>query len=171
MRTPSVLCEPPENAGSLNLFPAPRKKPAKTAGLLQRSCEARGLREEGEQALSCKEPGGLFAACELKNAPFSGAFLDRARVLPREKDRLKKRGVRLPADARKMSLAPTRRREEDVRRLRLESVVSRGGTGRVFGLGARASLARTSGECRISQSLPRATKKARRGRAIPWRRA
>ena len=36
--------------------------------------------------LSCKEPGGLFAACELKNAPFSGAFLDRARVLPREKE-------------------------------------------------------------------------------------
>ena len=170
MRTPSVLCEPPENAGSLNLFPAPRKKPAKTAGLLQRSCGARGLREEGEQALSCKEPVGLFAACELKNAPFSGAFLDRARVLPREKDRLKKRGVRLPADAREMRLAPTRRREEDVRRMRLESVVPRGRMERILRLGVRASLARTSGECRISQSLPRATKKARRGRAIPWRR-
>ena len=139
-------------------------------GLLQRSCGARGLREEGEQALSCKEPGGLFAACELKNAPFSGAFFDRARVLPREKDRLKKRGVRLLADACEICLAPTRRREEDVRRLRLESVVPRGRMERILRLGVRASLARTSGECRISQSLPRATKKARRGRAIPWRR-
>ena len=142
------------------------------AGIPQRSCGARGLREEGEQALSCKEPGGLFAAFELKNAPFSGAFLDRARVLPREKDRLKKRGVRLPADARKMSLAPTRRREEDVRRLRLESVVPRGGTVRVFGLGARASLARTSGECRISQiSSPRHEKSPpRAGRSVAQRR-
>ena len=62
------------------------------------------------------------------------------------------------------------RREEDVRRLRLESVVPRGRIDRIFGLGVRASLARTSGECRNSQSLPRATKKARQGRAIPWRR-
>ena len=138
MRTPSVLCEPPENAGSLNLFPAPRKKPAKTAGLLQRSCGARGLREEGEQALSCKEPGGLFAACELKNAPFSGAFFDRARVLPREKDRLKKRGVRLPADAREMRLAPTRRREEDDLRL--------------YGLGCSLTFARGS----MAPASPRA---------------
>ena len=142
------------------------------AGIPQRSCGARGLREEGEQALSCKEPGGLFAACELKNAPFSGAFLDRARVLPREKDRLKKRGVRLPADARKMSLAPTRRREEDVRRLRLESVVPRGGTVRVFGLGVRASLARTSGECRISQISSPCHEKSppRAGRSVAQRR-
>ena len=50
------------------------------------------------------------------------------------------------------------RREEDVRRLRLESVVSRGGTGRVFGLGARASLARTSRS--FFKSLPRANKKS-----------
>ena len=165
--------EPPGNAGSLKSLPRATKKARQgRAGIPQRSCGARGLREEGEQALSCKEPGGLFAACELKNAPFSGAFLDRARVLPREKDRLKKRGVRLPADARKMSLAPTRRREEDVRRLRLESVVPRGGTVRVFGLGVRASLARTSGECRISQiSSPRHEKSPpRAGRSVAQRR-
>ena len=40
---------------------------------------------EGEQAHSCEEPGGLFAACELGNAPLFGAFPDRARALPREK--------------------------------------------------------------------------------------
>ena len=34
--------------------------------------------------LSCKEPGGLFAICELGNAPLFGAFPDRARALPRE---------------------------------------------------------------------------------------
>ena len=37
-----------------------------------------------EQMLSCKEPGGLFAICELGNAPLFGAFPDRARALPRE---------------------------------------------------------------------------------------
>ena len=93
-------------------------------------------------------------------------------VCGKRRSRLKKRGVRLPADARKMSLAPTRRREEDVRRLRLESVVPRGGTVRVFGLGVRASLARTSGECRISQiSSPRHEKSPpRAGRSVAQRR-
>ncbi len=52
------------------------------------------------------------------------------------------------------------RREEDVRRLRLESVVPRGRLDRILRLGVRASLARTSGKCRISQSLPRANKKS-----------
>ena len=28
----------------------------------------------GEQVLSCKEPGGLFATCEFGNAPLFGAF-------------------------------------------------------------------------------------------------
>ena len=102
------------------------------------------MREEGEQALSCKEPGGLFAACELKNAPFSGAFLDRARVLPREKDRLKKRGVRFSADARKMSLAPTRRREEDD--LRLYEL----GCSRFF---ARGSMASASPRANLTEFL------------------
>ena len=61
------------------------------------------------------------------------------------------------------------RREEDVRRLRLESVVPRGGTVRVFGLGVRASLARTSGENQISQiSSPRHEKSPpRAGRSVP----
>ena len=64
------------------------------------------------------------------------------------------------------------RREEDVRRLRLESVVSRGGTVRVFGLGARASLARTSGENQISQisSLRHEKSPPRAGRSVAQRR-
>ena len=55
---------------------------------LRKGCEEfaanRSLREifaaRGEQALSCKKPGGLFAACELGNAPLFGAFPDRARA-------------------------------------------------------------------------------------------
>ena len=39
----------------------------------------------GEQALSCEEPGGLFAACELGNGTWIVPFPDRARALPREK--------------------------------------------------------------------------------------
>ena len=39
----------------------------------------------GEQMLSCKEPGGLFAICELGNFPSWGNFLTEARALPREK--------------------------------------------------------------------------------------
>ena len=35
--------------------------------------------------LSCKEPGGLFAICELENGTWSVPFSDRARALPREK--------------------------------------------------------------------------------------
>ena len=64
------------------------------------------------------------------------------------------------------------RREEDVRRLRLESVVPRGGTVRVFGLGARASLARTSGENQISQfsSLRHEKSPPRAGRSVAQRR-
>ena len=38
----------------------------------------------GEQVLSCKEPGGLFATCELGNFPLWGNFLTEARALPRE---------------------------------------------------------------------------------------
>ena len=38
----------------------------------------------GEQMLSCKEPGGLFATCELGNGTWSVPFPDRARSLPRE---------------------------------------------------------------------------------------
>ena len=39
----------------------------------------------GEQVLSCKEPGGLFATCELGNGALCAPFPDRARSLPREK--------------------------------------------------------------------------------------
>ena len=35
--------------------------------------------------LSCKEPGGLFAICELGNGALCAPFPDRARALPREK--------------------------------------------------------------------------------------
>ena len=34
----------------------------------------------GEQALSCKEPGGLFAACELGNGALCAPFPDRSAV-------------------------------------------------------------------------------------------
>ena len=40
---------------------------------------------EGEQMLSCKEPGELFAICELGNGALCAPFPDRARALPREK--------------------------------------------------------------------------------------
>ena len=39
-----------------------------------------GSFSRGEQAHSCEEPGGLFAACELGNAPLFGAFPDRSGV-------------------------------------------------------------------------------------------
>ena len=55
-----------------------------------RACKAGVWRKElpyfslpcvrGEQAHSCEEPGGLFAACELGNAPLFGAFPDRSGV-------------------------------------------------------------------------------------------
>ena len=35
--------------------------------------------------LSCKEPGGLFATCELGNGALCAPFPGRARALPREK--------------------------------------------------------------------------------------
>ena len=46
----------------------------------------------GEQMLSCKEPGGLFAICELGNGALCAPFPDRARFLPRE---------RVPSEARR----------------------------------------------------------------------
>ncbi len=39
----------------------------------------------GEQMLSCKKPGGLFAICELGNGALCAPFPDRARFLPRER--------------------------------------------------------------------------------------
>ena len=41
---------------------------------------------EGEKAFSWQSPGGALTAFELGNAPLFGAFPDRARVLPREKE-------------------------------------------------------------------------------------
>ena len=40
----------------------------------------------GEKALSWQSPGGALTAFELGNAPLFGAFPDRARSLPREKE-------------------------------------------------------------------------------------
>ena len=48
------------------------------------SVDSLGSFFEGEQAHSCEEPGGLFAACELGNGTWSVPFPDRARALPRE---------------------------------------------------------------------------------------
>ena len=46
----------------------------------KRNVNLLGSSRGGEQAHSCEEPGGLFAACELGNAPLFGAFPDRGGV-------------------------------------------------------------------------------------------
>ena len=51
----------------------------------KRNVNLLGSSRGGEQAHSCEEPGGLFAACELGNGTWSVPFPDRARALPREK--------------------------------------------------------------------------------------
>ena len=45
-----------------------------------------GSSSGGEKALSWQSPGGALTAFELGNAPLFGAFPDRARSLPREKE-------------------------------------------------------------------------------------
>ena len=54
----------------------------------RRGCYIRiiGAFLRGEKALSWQSPGGALTAFELGNAPLFGAFPDRARSLPREKE-------------------------------------------------------------------------------------
>ena len=64
-------------------------------GFPQRFCEAKDLREEGEQVLSCQRHGVALTTCELGSGALLAPLSDRARILSRE-------------TSRHQSLAPTK---------------------------------------------------------------